>query len=186
MEGGYLFSIGHGNKTIEELIDALMLFGIKYLIDVRSKPFSKFYPQFNKDSLNIAINLTGDIHYGYMGDQIGGLPEDETLKTGGKMDYGKMRQNPNFIFGINRLIKANEMNLPTCIMCSEGNPSECHRSKLIGEALRDKGIIMKHICKNHEGKYVLKSQIDVINEVSGGCMVDLFGEELNLTSRKTY
>lgn len=187
MGKSFLYSIGHSNKSVEDLIRELRLYGIQYLIDVRSMPYSKYHPQFNREQLRAAINETGDITYGYMGDVIGGLPKNTRCYTDGKVDYGKIRQMPFFIDGINRLIKANEQENITCIMCSEGDPGMCHRSKLIGEALREKGIILQHICQDHAGNPILKSQIDVINEVNGGDNVlDLFGETTNFTSRKAY
>lgn len=187
MSKGFLYSIGHSNKSIEELIRELRLYGVQYLIDVRSMPYSKFHPQFNREQLRAAINETGNIIYGYMGDVIGGLPKNSLCYTDGKVDYGKIRKMPFFIEGINRLVKANEQENTTCVMCSEGDPKMCHRSKLIGEALRDKGIILQHICQDYVGNTILKSQIDVINEVNGGDnIVDLFGDTTNLTSRGTY
>ena len=186
MTQSYLYSIGHGNKSIEELISTLRNYGITYLIDVRSKPYSKYYPQFNKEALMLSINATGDIHYGYMGDLIGGLPQDPSCMTNGKMDYEKMKRTTNFQTGLSRIMHANEMGLKTCVMCSEGNPAECHRSKLIGEALWEHGIIMQHIVKSKVGRYVIKSQIDVINEVVSNSIVSLFGDTETLTSRKTY
>ena len=182
-----LYSIGHSNKTLEELIQELRQYGIQYLIDVRSTPYSKFHPQFNREQLKAAINATDDITYGYMGDVIGGMPQNTLCYTEGKVDYGKIRQMSFFIEGINRLVTANEKGYKTCVMCSEGDPKMCHRSKLIGEALRERGINLQHICRDHAGNTILKSQIDVINELNGGDnLVDLFGETENLTSRKAY
>lgn len=187
MGESFLYSIGHSNKTIDELVSELRLYGIQYLVDVRSMPYSKFYPQFNRELLKQTINQTGDIKYGYMGDVIGGLPQDEECYTDGKVDYRKIKQKLFFVEGIERLVKANEQGYKTCVMCSEGNPSMCHRSKLIGEAMREKGIIMQHICHDSHGRPILKSQIDVINEVNKGTsIVNLFGETVNLTSRKIY
>ena len=187
MSDSFLYSIGHSNKTIEELIGELRLYGIQFLIDVRSMPYSKYHPHFNMEPLKLAINQSGDIKYGYMGDVIGGLPQNDDCYTEGKVDYGKIRKMPFFNEGIDRLVKANEQGYKTCVMCSEGDPSMCHRSKLIGEALREKGIILQHICHDHNGKPILKSQIDVINEVNkGASMINLFGESENLTSRKVY
>lgn len=187
MSESFLYSIGHSNKTIEELISELRLYGIQYLIDVRSMPYSKYQSHFNQDALKFAINQTGDIKYGYMGDVIGGLPQNDECYTEGKVDYGKIRKMPFFIEGINRLVNANKHGFKTCVMCSEGDPSMCHRSKLIGEALREKGIILQHICHDHNGKPILKSQIDVINEVNkGASIVNLFGIAENFTSRKVY
>lgn len=187
MSKSNLYSIGHSNKTVEELIRELRLFGIQYLIDVRSTPYSKYHPQFNRETLKSAINETGDIKYGYMGDAIGGLPKDTRCYTDGKVDYGKIKLMPFFIEGIERLVRANEQEFKTCVMCSEGDPKMCHRSKLIGEALRDRGIILQHICLDYAGSPILKSQIDVINEFSGGDnLIDLFGVTTNITSRKAY
>ena len=187
MGQSFLYSIGHSNKTIEDLIRELRLYGIQYLVDVRSMPYSKYHPQFNREPLKAIINETGDIKYGYMGDAIGGLPADEDCYTSGKVDYGKIKMKPIFISGIERLIKANEQGYKTCVMCSEGDPSMCHRSKLIGEALRDRGIILQHICHDHNGKPIIKTQIDVINEVNKGVsIINLFGEADNFMSRKVY
>lgn len=187
MGKSFIYSIGHSNKTIDELIRELRLFGIQYLIDVRSTPYSKYHPQFNREQLKAVINETEDITYGYMGDVIGGLPKDTRCYTNGKVDYGKIKQMPFFKEGIDRLVRANEQEFKTCVMCSESDPKMCHRSKLIGEALRERDIIIQHICQDHAGNPILKSQIDVINEVNGGDNItDLFGDTANFTSRKAY
>lgn len=189
MNNSCLYSIGHSNKSVDELIRELRLFGIQYLIDVRSMPYSKYHPQFNRELLRTAITNSGII-YGYMGDIIGGLPnrtEHDDCYTNDKVDYGKIKNKTFFIKGIERLVKANMQHNITCLMCSEGDPHMCHRSKLIGEALRERGIILQHICQNNNGKIILKSQIDIINEVTNGNNVfDLFGSSHNFTSRHTY
>ena len=51
-----LYSIGHGNKNIEKFIEELKNFNIKYLIDIRSKPYSKFNQQFNQDELKDSLS----------------------------------------------------------------------------------------------------------------------------------
>ena len=182
-----LYSVGHSNQSQENFLGLLKRYDINCIVDVRSVPASKYTPQFNLEPLKLAINQSGDIKYGYMGDVIGGLPQNDDCYTEGKVDYGKIRKMPFFNEGIDRLVKANEQGYKTCVMCSEGDPSMCHRSKLIGEALREKGIILQHICHDHNGKPILKSQIDVINEVNkGASMINLFGESENLTSRKVY
>jgi len=68
-------------------------------------------------------------------------------------------------------------------MCSESNPCECHRSKLIGKVLNTDNIIVNHIDEN--GK--VKDQATVINELNKGLSaIDLFGNAINVTSRKSY
>ncbi len=182
-----IYSIGHSNKTVEELIRELRLYGINYLIDVRSMPYSKYQPQFNREQFQAAINKTGDITYVYMGDVIGGLPANSACYTDGKVGYGKIRAMEFFQKGLERLINANNKNIKVCLMCSEGDPHMCHRSKLIGEALLEHDIIVQHICADHSGNITLKSQIDVINELNNGNNVlDLFGGLETFTSRNRY
>jgi uncharacterized protein (DUF488 family) len=81
------------------------------------------------------------------------------------------------------LITANEKNINIAIMCSESKPEECHRSKLIGEELLKKNISIRHIIS----KEVIKTQEAVINELTKGKnTIDIFGESLDFTSRKSY
>ena len=46
-----VFSIGHGNRDEKLFFELLKKYQISYLIDVRTSPFSKFNPQFNRDHL---------------------------------------------------------------------------------------------------------------------------------------
>ena len=84
-----LYSIGHGNKTIEEFEKELRSFGIQYLIDVRTKPYSKWNPSFNQEALRALLQKRGFV-YVYMGDTIGGLPSDPACYTDGHIDYAKV------------------------------------------------------------------------------------------------
>lgn len=177
-----LFSIGHGNKSIEELIDELKSFNIAYLVDVRSSPFSKWNPQFNQSVIENSVMNVG-IRYVYMGDVLGGLPTDSSCYTNGRIDYAKMAHKNTFIMGLQRLIAANSKGIRLAVMCSESEPDMCHRSKLIGQELRKQDIVIKHII----GKQKCISQIDVINILTkGNGIVNLFGEEETLMSRKVY
>jgi hypothetical protein len=68
-------------------------------------------------------------------------------------------------------------------MCSESEPEMCHRSKLIGQELIKRNISLQHIVDAHR----VISQIDVINILTkGNGIVNLFGEEETLMSRKIY
>lgn len=81
-----VYSIGHGNQSIDDFIVLLNQYDIKYLIDVRSRPYSKFNPDFNKEALERVLTQKG-IKYVFMGDKIGGLPEDLTCRADDKIDY---------------------------------------------------------------------------------------------------
>lgn len=184
MDKSNIYSIGHGNKKISDFISELKSFDIQYLLDIRSKPFSKWNPQFNQDLLKKTIEKE-NIKYLFIGDVLGGLPKDKSCYDKyGKVLYKEIKNKEFFKGGLNRIIKANGKNIKVVLMCSESNPEECHRSKLIGEELlKNSGISINHIIS----KDTLKSQEIVINELTKGKSTkDIFGNEISFVSRKTY
>lgn len=183
MNKSTIYSIGHGNKEIKSFISELQEFGIGYLLDIRSKPYSKWNPQFNQAQLEIELNKN-NIKYVFVGDTLGGLPSDRSCYDyNGKVVYDLIKEKDFFKQGLNRLIIANEKNVNLAIMCSESKPEECHRSKLIGQELLKQNISIKHIVSSKR----VKSQQTVMNELTKGKgTVDLFGNELDFTSRKEY
>lgn len=153
-----LYSIGHGHKSIETFLEELLSFGICFLVDVRSSPYSKWAPQFNMDVLSSFLNNC-KIRYVYWGDTMGGRPQSSAYYDDkGFFDYEKMSKAEDFNIGISRLVNANENGFPVAVMCSEADPSQCHRSKLIGRELYVRnGIDMKHIIAPN--KFILESEI---------------------------
>jgi uncharacterized protein (DUF488 family) len=178
-----IYSIGHGNKRIEDFIDELKSFDIEYLLDIRSKPFSKWSPHFNQAVLDLELRKHG-IAYVFVGETLGGLPEDRNCYDfNGKVVYDLIKEKDFFKEGLKRLTIANDKKIRLAIMCSESKPEECHRSKLIGQELLKKNISLNHIISNK----VVKSQQTVMNELTKGKgTVDLFGNVMDFTSRKSY
>lgn len=178
-----IYSIGHGNKKIENFIAELKSFKIQFLLDIRSKPYSKWNPQFNQAALDLELKNNG-ITYVFVGDTLGGLPEDRSCYDyDGKVVYDLIKEKDFFKQGLERLTTANEKKINLAIMCSESKPEECHRSKLIGQELLNKEISLKHIVSDKR----VKSQETVMNELTKGKgTVDLFGNEMDFTSRKSY
>ena len=183
MEETTIYSIGHGNKKVEDFIAQLKSFDIEYLLDIRSKPYSKWNPQFNQEALELELK-NNDITYVFVGDTLGGLPKDRSCyDKNGKVVYDLIAEKDFFKEGLNRLTTANEKKIKLAIMCSESKPEECHRSKLIGQELLNKEISLKHIVSDKR----IKSQQSVMNELTKGKgTVDLFGNEIDFTSRKSY
>lgn len=178
-----LYSIGHGNKKIENFISELKSFSIHFLLDIRSKPYSKWNPQFNQAQLDIELKNNG-ITYVFVGDDLGGLPADRSCYNyDGKVIYDIIKEKSFFKDGLQRLTTANTKGINLAIMCSESKPEECHRSKLIGQELLKKKISLNHIISDKR----IKSQQTVMNELTKGRgTVDLFGLETDFTSRKSY
>lgn len=183
MKDTTIYSIGHGNKKIEDFIAELKSFKIQFLLDIRSKPYSKWNPQFNQAALDLELKNNG-ISYVFVGDTLGGLPEDRSCYDyDGKVVYDLIKEKDFFKQGLERLTTANEKRINLAIMCSESKPEECHRSKLIGQELLNKEISLKHIVSDKR----VKTQETVMNELTKGKgTVDLFGNEMDFTSRKSY
>jgi uncharacterized protein (DUF488 family) len=139
-----LFTIGHSNHSIDKFVRLLQDNGIDLLVDVRTAPYSRYNPQFNKESLGAALLRPG-IEYAYAGQYLGGRPPDpacyksRTLPPEGadylhEVDYPEVMKRPWFIKAMNRLLElAGEQTV--AIMCSEENPAECHRHHLIAQYL---------------------------------------------------
>ena len=186
MDKKLIYSIGHGTRKIEDFLSILKQYSIQYLIDVRSQPYSKFSPQFNQNNLKHYLELH-NVKYVFMGDSLGGRPKDITCYDNeGKVDYIKIKEKDFYIEGISRLKTAYHKGIGVVIMCSESKPTECHRSKLIGMSLLEdekEKITITHIDENGR----LKDQATVMNELNKGRNhKDLFDEQSNTTSRKSY
>jgi uncharacterized protein (DUF488 family) len=178
-ESGSLFTIGYGNRSIEQFIAVLEANRIDELIDVRTAPYSRFKPEFSREALQAAL-LRHGITYLFIGDTLGGQPHRPDCYTDGKVDYEKVRPQPFFQAGIDHLKTLLRPAHRLALMCSEGRPEQCHRSKLIGETLSDQGIPLCHIDENN----CTRSQSEVIRRLTGGQM-DLFGSPA-FTSRKRH
>lgn len=174
-----LLTIGYGARSFGQFLAALQAHRIEYLLDVRTSPYSKFKPEFSKEALEAALQRHG-IRYVFMGASLGGQPREAACYTDGKVDYDKVRRQPFFQAGLERLRKAHEQRLRLALMCSEGKPEQCHRSKMIGEALAAAGIPVAHIDEDDR----LLTHTQVMDRLTGG-QLDFFGGP-PLASRKRY
>ena len=144
-----IFTIGYGSREIDAFLRVLQSYEIRYLVDVRSHPYSRYRPEFNQAALRAKLSEAG-IKYLFMGEELGGQPEDRSCYRDGKVDYDVVKVQPFFQQGLGRLQKAFDQNLRVALMCSEGKPEMCHRSKLIGKSLLGQGIGVMHIDEQDE------------------------------------
>ncbi|TCP58351.1 uncharacterized protein DUF488 [Rhodovulum bhavnagarense] len=177
-----IFSIGHGNRTWADFLSILQSKDCRYLVDVRSFPKSKFNPAFSRETLEEACALAS-IKYVFMGDLVGGRPNNKALyDESGRADYQRIKGFAPYQRGIARIAKAASLPENSFLMCSELEPSQCHRSKLIGQSLSGLGIEVVHI--NKHGTEL--SQEEVVSQIDGG-QGDLFGDADAMTrSRGRY
>lgn len=174
-----LYTIGYGERTLDEFVAVLRRYEIQYLVDVRSAPYSRFKPEFGKESLEQALAGAG-IRYLFFGSQLGGRPDDPECYVDGKVDYDRVKARPFYRQGIERVQNAQRQRLRVALMCSEGKPEECHRSKLIGQTLLEMQISVLHI----DEEDALRTQDEVTARLTHG-QLTLFGAP-SFTSRKRY
>ncbi len=174
-----IYTIGYGSRSIVELIEVLQQHQVAYLIDVRSVPYSRYKPEFSKKPLANELEQQG-IRYVFMGDSLGGKPDDETCYVNGIVDYEKVKNTEFYQRGIERLHTAFTQQQRIALMCSEGKPEHCHRCKLIGATLTTEDLPVVHIDENNDQI----TQEQVIERITGG-QLSLFGEE-TFHSRKKH
>ena len=141
-----VFTIGHSNLSMSQLLHRLQANGIKLVIDVRSSPRSRHVPQFNQEHLAGALAARG-IQYRHSGEHLGGRPQDGRLYThDGQADYHKMAETPGFQTELGRII-AEAGETAVALLCTEHDPDRCHRALLVGQQLHRQGCHIKHIGK---------------------------------------
>lgn len=142
------FTIGHSNYPVDFFVGLLGRHDVNCLADIRSAPYSKYVPQFNKE--NIAAELKRrNILYVYLGDKLGGIYSDpQYLTADGHTDYGKVRQRPEFREGIESVIRNIKKGLNLALMCAEKYPADCHRFRLVSPALTEQGVGVNHILES--------------------------------------
>ena len=98
------FTIGYGNYPIEQFITVLQKISIDVIIDVRSSPYSRFNPHFNREKFEKSL-IMNKIDYRYMGDKIGGrYTNPRLLFPDGTVNYRKVQETEKFQEGINEVI----------------------------------------------------------------------------------
>ena len=138
-----IYTIGHSNHQINDFINLLRRHSITAVADVRSSPFSKHNPQFNRDALVDALKREG-IAYVFLGMELGARPDDSTCFDNGSANFTKMAERPIFKQGIERLLKGMEK-YRVAMLCAEKEPIDCHRTILVCRHLRKSGFTIKHI-----------------------------------------
>jgi uncharacterized protein (DUF488 family) len=139
-----IYTIGHSNQSLDSFLKLLLDNGIQVLVDVRSIPRSKYANQFDSPALKEAITRAG-LTYLYFGREIGGKPGNLAFyDSEGYVLYDLIAQSPDFKKTIDRLIDGIGK-YKVAIMCSEEDPTECHRRLLIGKVLSTQDIDELHI-----------------------------------------
>ncbi len=138
-----VFTIGHSTHSIDAFIALLRQHGVTALADVRSAPFSRFNPQFNKEALARSLKEHG-IKYVFLGRELGARSKDRSCYENGRVQYARLARTEAFHSGLDRVMRgAHDQRI--ALMCAEKEPLECHRTLLVARALVEQGVAVDHI-----------------------------------------
>jgi len=152
-----LFSVGYGKDNFDALIERIAPFNITHLADVRTNPYSRYQTDFRGKDFENAVNNAG-LKYVFLGDRLGGKPNDPEVLTDGEIDWQKVRHAAWYVQALDKLVDAaeNEKNR-ICLMCGCGLPQECHRGTKLCEYLLERGIDTVHVLPG--GETILQSEL---------------------------
>ncbi len=147
-----LLTIGHSNRTLDELLTILAYHKVTQLLDVRSHPQSRRYPSFNRNTLSLALEEER-IAYAWLGKELGGMrrPHGDSrhtaLTSSNFQGYADHMEGQLFQKGINTLSGLCKKQR-VAIMCAERVPNQCHRN-LIADYLTIHGWNVIHLLDKH-------------------------------------
>jgi uncharacterized protein (DUF488 family) len=144
-KGLLIYTIGHSDHTTAAFVDLLRRHEITLVVDVRSQPYSRWAPQFNRETLARDLQDAG-IAYRFMGDALGGRPADPALYDPGqeRPDYQRVGQTLAYQTGMDQLLDLAGTE-QVAVMCSEGDHRQCHRHLLVAQTLLERGVRVLHI-----------------------------------------
>jgi uncharacterized protein (DUF488 family) len=153
-----VFTIGHSTHPQERFIALLRQHGITALCDVRSKPYSRMNPQFNREELNEVLLAQG-IEYRFLGKELGARSDDPNCYENGKVQYDRLAETELFKYGLKRVLRGMRDDFRIALMCAEKEPLECHRTILVARHLVALGVTIEHILvdgnlENHDAALI--------------------------------
>ena len=180
-----VFSIGHSNHDLADFLRLLRRAGVTAVADVRSHPFSRRLPQFNRPDLERALQARR-VSYLFLGDRLGGRPEDTTLyDADGRVDYEKVRATDDFRAGLDALLLAAGRS-PVAMLCSEADPLDCHRGLMIAPALLERGLAPLHLRRDGtvETTAEMEGRLLAETQVGAGVLDGLFAAQVTPAERQ--
>jgi len=158
MDRECLWTIGHSNHSIERFLELLGSNEIDVVVDVRSQPYSSYQGHFSQTPLRRELEDAG-IRYLFLGEELGGRPpEPELYDDEDHVLYGELAKTDRFRRGLDRLVKGSTT-YRVAMMCSEEDPTTCHRRLLITRALQESNAPVEVTHIRGSGELVDESQL---------------------------
>jgi uncharacterized protein (DUF488 family) len=143
---GHVYTIGHSTHSTEKLIQLLAGHDVNAVADVRSQPYSRINPQFNRESLRAELKTAG-IAYVFLGRELGARADDRGCYIDGQVQYDLLARTALFQEGLTRIAQGIVDNR-IALMCAEKDPLTCHRAILVCRHLAVRGITAQHILED--------------------------------------
>jgi len=174
VEVAAVLTIGHSTLPYERFLELLRRANVTAVADVRTAPYSRQFPQFNREILSNELRADG-IAYVFLGKELGGRPSQRQFYCDGVADYERMSGTTEFGKGLERVLDGAKK-YRIALMCSERDPLDCHRCLLVGRALAHRGVRVSHILG--DGQVVSHAGIeDKLLELSGRSTGDFFAPD---------
>ena len=136
-------TIGHSTHALEAFVALLRRHHVAEVVDVRSAPYSRFNPQFNREALARSLAACG-IEHVFLGLELGGRSDDPSCYENGRIRYDRLGATQLFQRGLDRVVH-DMAGHHIALMCAEKEPLECHRTLLVAQALHTRGVAVGHI-----------------------------------------
>ena len=159
-----LFTIGHSNHSLDFFLELLVAHRLSTIADVRSSPYSKYSPHFNKDVLDSVLRNAG-INYTFLGRELGAQRSEDDCYIDGQAKYDLIAHLPTFQHGLEIVIQGIE-NYRIALMCAESDPITCHRTILVCREL-------KKICPDLKTTHILADGTEERQEDSEKRLINL-------------
>lgn len=141
-----IYTIGHSTHSIQRFVGLLKRNEITAVVDVRSQPYSRMNPQFNREVLKTTLKDVG-LFYLFLGKELGARSEDPSCYNDGKVQYDRLAQTSLFRQGLERVARGSEAHR-IALVCAEKDPLTCHRTILVSRKLAESGIAVNHILED--------------------------------------
>jgi uncharacterized protein (DUF488 family) len=138
-----VFTIGHSTHTVAQFVALLQQHGITAIGDVRSRPYSRQNPHFNREEMERFLRHAG-IAYIFLGRELGARSQDQSCYDQGRIRYDLLARTALFQHGLTRVREAMQTHT-LAIMCAEKEPLDCHRTILVSRHLDALGLDVRHI-----------------------------------------
>ena len=141
-----VYTIGHSNWSFDKFLSLVKNHGITAIGDVRSQPYSRHNPHFNREDLAKSLRNSG-VRYVFLGKELGARVTDLGCYRDGKVRYDLVAKTGNFLTGVERVVKGIRSQR-VALLCAEKEPLACHRTILIARYLRELNIVVRHILED--------------------------------------